>query len=147
MEKSTMNRRDFIKSTGLITLGVGLYRFAEAGLHRLFAEGKTHILTLSFDDGFKKSFYRTAEIHEEYGLKACLNVVAMGNTPGYISEKWIKEGLIGNFDDWNKAETPATNMTNKRQRYMAKASLCQEATTRATSLRVFGVCMRLPVSS
>ena len=97
-----MNRRDFIKSTGLITLGVGLYSFAEAGLHRLFAEGKTHILTLSFDDGFKKSFYRTAEIHEEYGLKACLNVVAMGNTPGYISEKWIKEGLIGNFDDWNK---------------------------------------------
>ena len=31
---------------------------------------KTHILSLSFDDGFKKSFYRIAEIHEEFGLSA-----------------------------------------------------------------------------
>ena len=29
---------------------------------------KTHFVTLSFDDGFKKSSLRTAEIYEKYGL-------------------------------------------------------------------------------
>ena len=39
---------------------------------------KKHIVTLSFDDGFKRSFVRTAEIYEKYKLSACLNVVAAG---------------------------------------------------------------------
>lgn len=37
---------------------------------------KQHLVTLSFDDGFRKSFLRTAEIYEKHGLSACLNVVA-----------------------------------------------------------------------
>lgn len=97
-----MNRRDFIKSTSLISFGVGLHSIAGCNLRQINLKEKTHILTLSFDDGFKKSFYRTAEIHEEYGLKACLNVVAMRNTQSYITDKWITEGSIGNIDDWNK---------------------------------------------
>ena len=100
-----MNRRNFIKSTGAITLGIGFKHIAGPDPARFPLEGKTHILSLSFDDGFKKSFYRTAEIHEEYGLKACLNVVALGNTPGKTTEKWIHEGSIGNFDDWNKLKS------------------------------------------
>jgi len=64
--------------------------------------GKTHLLTLSFDDGFKKSFYRIAEIHEHYGLKACLNVIATGHLSSFATEpKWIPQRLLGNFDDWN----------------------------------------------
>ncbi len=42
---------------------------------------KIHLLTLNFDDGFKKSFLKLAEIHEGYGLKACLNMIASGNFP------------------------------------------------------------------
>ncbi len=34
------------------------------------APRKPHIITLSFDDGFKKSFTRTAAIYEEYKLSA-----------------------------------------------------------------------------
>ena len=62
-----MNRRNFISSAALISLGLGLESFIK--------KRKTHILTLSFDDGFKKSFYKIAEMHKEYDLKACLNVI------------------------------------------------------------------------
>ena len=65
--------------------------------------GKTHVISLSFDDGFKKSFYRIAEIHENYGLKACLNVIATGHMKSFNTEpKWIPQGILGDFNDWNK---------------------------------------------
>lgn len=64
---------------------------------------KTHLLSLSFDDGFKKSFYRIAEIHENYGLKACLNVIATGHLKSFTTEmEWIPQKLLGDFNDWNK---------------------------------------------
>ena len=37
---------------------------------------KKHIVTLGFDDGFKKSSIKTAAIYEKYKLSACLNIVA-----------------------------------------------------------------------
>ena len=89
-----MNRRNFIESAALLSLGLGMQSFS--------ARRKTHILTLSFDDGFKKSFYKIAEIHEEYGLKACLNVIAMGHEKGFVNDKFIPQELLGDFDDWNK---------------------------------------------
>lgn len=88
-----MNRRNFIETSALLASGIGL-----AG----FAKKKTHILTLSFDDGFKKSFYAIADIHERYGLKACLNVIATGHLPGFSAGQWIHHKQLGNFDDWNK---------------------------------------------
>jgi peptidoglycan/xylan/chitin deacetylase (PgdA/CDA1 family) len=89
-----MKRRTFIYSTTLVGLGLGLESFIK--------KRKTHILTLSFDDGFKKSFYRLAEIHDAYGLKACLNVIATGHLPSFNTEpKWIPQKLLGNIDDWN----------------------------------------------
>jgi peptidoglycan/xylan/chitin deacetylase (PgdA/CDA1 family) len=53
---------------------------------------KPHLVTLNFDDGFKKSFTRTAEIHEKYKLSACLNIVAAGfPEAGYLNEleRWL----------------------------------------------------------
>lgn len=41
-------------------------------------EKPAHIVTLSFDDGFRKSSIRTAEIYEKYKLSACINVIATG---------------------------------------------------------------------
>lgn len=92
-----MNRRHFIESAALMSMGLGLQSFLE--------RRKTHILTLSFDDGFRKSFYKIAEIHEMYGLKACLNVVAMGHEKGFVNDKFIPHDLLGNFDDWNKLKS------------------------------------------
>ena len=89
-----MKRRKFINITALATLGLGFEAFT--------LQGKTHILTLSFDDGFRKSFYRIAEIQEEYGLKACMNVIASGHLKGFNTEpKWIPQHLLGDFGDWN----------------------------------------------
>ncbi len=89
-----MDRRQFLKSAtlGPLVLGAG-YGATQA---------KTHILTLSFDDGFKKSHYKTAEIHEQFGLKACLNVIATGHLPSFVSpDPYIVKSILGNFDDWN----------------------------------------------
>ncbi len=92
-----MKRITFIKTSALAGLGLGFSGFKFHHLH-----GKTHILTLSFDDGFKKSFYRIADIHESYGLKACLNVIASGHLNSFKpKDKWIPPESLGNFDDWN----------------------------------------------
>lgn len=65
-------------------------------------ESKTHLLTLSFDDGFKKSFYKVAEIYEDFGLQASLNVIASAHLPSYTAvDDYILPELMGNFDDWN----------------------------------------------
>ena len=63
---------------------------------------KTHILTLSFDDGFKKSFYKIADIYENYGLSACFNIIASGHLPEFKGvDNWILPELMGDFNDWN----------------------------------------------
>ena len=62
-----MNRRQFVQCAASVTKAPP-------------ATGKTHIATLSFDDGFGKSFYKIADIYEGFGLRACLNVIATGPT-------------------------------------------------------------------
>ena len=69
-----MDRRNFMKTS---LAAVGTLSLSSMGI--VSNSQKTHLLSLSFDDGFKKSFYRIAEIHENYGLKACLNVIATGH--------------------------------------------------------------------
>lgn len=59
---------------------------------------KRHLVTLSFDDGFRKSFVRIAEIHEKRGLPACLNVVAAG----LPEDAYIRSAPIGDFALWNE---------------------------------------------
>lgn len=89
-----MERRKFLHITALGTIALGF-----SGCQ---SERKTHLLTLSFDDGFKKSFYKIAEIHEEYGLKACLNIIAsahLGNNEGPYE---YHKDPVGDFTDWNR---------------------------------------------
>jgi len=88
-----MKRRSFLKSTAMASLAIGL-----GGCYQ---NSKTHILTLSFDDGFKKSFRKIAEIHEEFGLKACLNIIASAHTWNSGPNEYQTDP-VGNFDDWNK---------------------------------------------
>jgi peptidoglycan/xylan/chitin deacetylase (PgdA/CDA1 family) len=90
-----MERRRFIQATALGGLALSMASFNNIK--------KTHYLTLSFDDGFKKSFYRIAQIHENYGLKACLNVIATGHLKSFNTEpQWIPQNLLGDFNNWNK---------------------------------------------
>lgn len=88
-----MLRRYFIKTTALGAVASGLVGFSSAQ--------KTHILTLSWDDGFKKSFHETADIFEKYRLKACLNVMAAGHLQNFNSPDDYHTDERGDFKDWN----------------------------------------------
>ena len=93
-----MHRRTFIKTTAISSLALGLNSFT--------GQSKTHILTLSFDDGFKKSFYKVAELYEAHGLNACFNVIASGHLPDFQAVgQYILPELMGNFDDWNNLKS------------------------------------------
>jgi peptidoglycan/xylan/chitin deacetylase (PgdA/CDA1 family) len=63
-----------------------------------------HIVSLSFDDGFKKSSEATADLFERAGLRACINVLAGRFNPGDTAPAPVfKECDIpfGDFDLWN----------------------------------------------
>ena len=87
-----MERRYFMRTAilGGMALGLGCK-----------SQGITHILTLSFDDGFKKSFYETADIFEKYRLRACLNVIASGHLSNFSSPDKYHINERGDFTDWN----------------------------------------------
>lgn len=90
-----MRRRQFIKTSAAIGIAPTL-GFRQSNTQ------KTHLISFSFDDGFKNSFFKLADIHEEYGLKACLNVIASGHFPNFKAvDDWILPELMGDFDDWN----------------------------------------------
>jgi peptidoglycan/xylan/chitin deacetylase (PgdA/CDA1 family) len=88
-----MNRRSFVKTTvaGVIA----------TGFSGCISGQKSHILTLSFDDGFKKSFHEIADIHEKYGLSACLNIISSGHLDQFVSPNDYHKDLRGDFNDWN----------------------------------------------
>ncbi len=95
----TIDRRAFLRAAGGGALGLAATGAA--------APGKTHIVTLSFDDGLKASFYKTAAIFERFGLRACLNVIATGHEAGFSAtvdgkpDAGIMPFARGTFDDWN----------------------------------------------
>jgi len=66
------------------------------------SEEKKHFITLSFDDGFKKSSIRTAEIYEKYNLSACINVIATAHLPGFELPNEFHDWPVGDFGLWNE---------------------------------------------
>lgn len=91
-----MKRRSFAKLSSSGTLGLLLPSFA-------CQNNTTHILTLSFDDGFKKSFTKTVAIFESHGLQACLNVMASGHFSDFTPpDPYILSDTIGDFELWNQ---------------------------------------------
>lgn len=61
---------------------------------------KRHIVTLSFDDGFKKSSIKTAEIYEKHKLFACINVVASAHMKDFRPPDYHNVPR-GDFGLWN----------------------------------------------
>jgi peptidoglycan/xylan/chitin deacetylase (PgdA/CDA1 family) len=88
-------RRRFIAMIGATVSGAALSRLSSGAEQ---PPNKKHLVTLSFDDGFRKSFIRTAEIYEKHNLSACLNVVAAGPP----DDAYIKKSPIGDFGLWNE---------------------------------------------
>ncbi len=88
-----MLRRNFVKKTVLAGIATGF--------KSLIQRRSTHILTLSFDDGFKKSFYQIVEIFERYNLHACLNIIASGHLSTFKKPDEYHNAQRGDFNDWN----------------------------------------------
>jgi peptidoglycan/xylan/chitin deacetylase (PgdA/CDA1 family) len=64
-----------------------------------------HIITLSFDDGFKKSNLKIAEIYEKRGLSACFNIIASGHVGDFVSPDEYQDEIIkGDFALWNELQ-------------------------------------------
>ncbi len=67
---------------------------------------KTHVFTLTWDDGFTNSFTEIARIHEDYGLKASLNIIAQACVPGAYTpaDEW-HNAPTGGWDLWSELKS------------------------------------------
>jgi peptidoglycan/xylan/chitin deacetylase (PgdA/CDA1 family) len=97
------SRRDIVKAIGAGTASCVVPR-------QLFADRndgakKTHLFTLSFDDGFKKSSIRTAEIYEKHKLSACINVIATAHLSDFVLPNEYHAWPVGDFKLWNELQS------------------------------------------
>ncbi len=84
----------------------------------------THIVTLSFDDGFRRSSIRTAEIYEKYGLSACINVIATGDRETFVApDRWHADFKRGDFRLWNALQARGHEIMPHGYRHANKALL------------------------
>lgn len=98
-ETRSFGRRQILKLLGMNAAG-----FVLSGVTgRLNAQPqKRHIITLSFDDGFKKSTLVTARLFEKYKLPACINVIATGHLKNFKSPDEYQVTEKGDFVLWNE---------------------------------------------
>jgi len=62
----------------------------------------SHLISLTFDDGFAKSAQMLAKIHGEFGLKASLNVIARGADPAFPAPDEWHNAPRGSWELWNE---------------------------------------------
>ena len=92
------NRRSF-----LIKAGIGAITIPYLSYCGGFDKSVSHLVSISFDDGFVQSFLKTAEIYEKYNLSACFNVIASGQDKDFKPpDDYIQPSVIGDFDLWNE---------------------------------------------
>jgi peptidoglycan/xylan/chitin deacetylase (PgdA/CDA1 family) len=92
------NRRSF-----LIKAGAGAITLPYLSFCSGFEKSISHVVSISFDDGFEKSFLKTAGIYEKYKLNACFNVIASGHDKDFKPpDDYIQPSVIGDFDLWNE---------------------------------------------
>jgi peptidoglycan/xylan/chitin deacetylase (PgdA/CDA1 family) len=94
------SRRDVMKKMGIG--GMAIAALPSFLLAEENAKGKKHFVTLSFDDGFRKSSLRTAEIYENYKLSACINVIATAHLPLFEQPGPYHGWPVGDFGLWNE---------------------------------------------
>jgi peptidoglycan/xylan/chitin deacetylase (PgdA/CDA1 family) len=102
MEVNNQSRRNFIR-TGCLGLGAASM---PGSLSSFMVPGKkiTHVVSLSFDDGFERSSIKTAEIFEKYKLSACINVIASAHESQFELPNEYHAWPVGDFGLWNELQ-------------------------------------------
>jgi len=98
-------RRKLIKALAISSAALatdGLFISLKASEKSEKRVNKQHIITLSFDDGFKKSSILTAEIFEKHKLSACINVIATGHLSSFQIPDAYQITEKGDFGLWNE---------------------------------------------
>lgn len=114
------HRRDVLKLMGLSAAALPL----QGCFNKLQStDQKKHIITLSFDDGFKRSSLLTAEIYEKHNLSACINVIATGHEPGFKSPDAWQVTEKGDFDLWNELQARGHEIMPHGYKHANKANL------------------------
>jgi peptidoglycan/xylan/chitin deacetylase (PgdA/CDA1 family) len=113
----TMNRRQAIRLFGIST-AVAMSPFMGYSTVE-----KKHIITLSFDDGFRKSSIETAGIFEKYKLSACINVIATGHVRGFKSPDEYQVTEKGDFVLWNELKSRGHEIMPHGYRHANKANM------------------------
>jgi peptidoglycan/xylan/chitin deacetylase (PgdA/CDA1 family) len=94
------SRRDFMLATGAAAVSLAMPHAASSDEA---PKKKRHIVTLSFDDGFKTSSIKTAEIYEKHKLSACINVVASAHMKDFRPPDYHNVPR-GDFGLWNELQ-------------------------------------------
>lgn len=97
MEKTS--RRNAIKVMGLGTACL------LTGAMKPLRPSRKHIITLSYDDGFRNSSIRTAELYEKYRLSASINVIAAAHQENFKSLDAYQSHPVGDFELWNELQS------------------------------------------
>lgn len=111
-------RRDFLITAGTTASALIVPRLANASDR----PKKRHIVTLSFDDGFKKSSIRTAEIYEKHKLSACINVVASAHMKDFRPPDY-PDVPRGDFGLWNDLQARGHEIMPHGYKHANKRSL------------------------
>jgi len=61
-----------------------------------------HLISIAFDDGFRRTSLKVAEIFEQFGISAGFNVIAKGGEPGYKPVDRYHDFPRGDFELWNE---------------------------------------------
>ena len=130
----SVSRRAFLGAT---TLGAtGLLAARASG-----ASPVTHVVTLSFDDGFRASSLKTAEIYERHGLSACINVLATAHLPTFEMPNEYHRHPVGDFAFWNELQARGHEIMPHGFKHANKAEM-PLAQAQDLILKCFDVCDR-----
>jgi hypothetical protein len=80
-----------------------------------------HILTLSFDDGFRRSNIKIAEIYERFGLRGCMNVLAAPEELVVEQAEWGTDR--GDWGLWNELQARGHEIMPHGYNHANKAEL------------------------
>lgn len=119
-----ISRRDTLK---ILTTGVAAMSLPSTIPSKADSiQAKKHFITLSFDDGFKKSSIKTAEIFEKYKLAACINVIATAHLPDFDEPNEYHHHPVGDFGVWNELKQRGHEIMMHGYRHANKTQLSFE---------------------
>ncbi|UCC22726.1 MAG: polysaccharide deacetylase family protein [Planctomycetota bacterium] len=127
MTKVNYTRRDFLKGLSIgaasLTLPYCLSSCSTQSSMCKARKDRLHMVTLSFDDGFKKSSIRTAEIYEKYNLSACINVIATAHHKDFKLPNEYHAWPVADFGLWNELKARGHEIMPHSYKHSDKATM------------------------